>query len=145
MALVQLQGRSVNSTVSSVSHAPAAAPGLPPSGSAGAKHPFTPWSGSRSEVYTLSVVQLADPEHAEMMQLNATTSTKACMARLDVSDVQCFYPCAVPHLALAHSGASFSYRCLPHLIDGMINQLQVAMCRSYYVSVVRAAVEWLQH
>ena len=87
MALVQLQGRPVNASSPSSSYPPAAgAPWRPaaivPSASSPGRAVWTP--GNHSEAYFLSVVQLADPAHAEMMQLNATTSTKAspCFAEL---------------------------------------------------------------
>ncbi|CAL8464733.1 g4268 [Coccomyxa elongata] len=79
MALIQLQGKPVNASSPSHSYPPAAgAPWRPaatvPSASGPARAMWTP--GNHSEAYSVSVVQLADPAHAEMMQLNATTSTK---------------------------------------------------------------------
>ncbi len=94
MALVQLQGRPVNATSSGHSESPAAAAPWRPSpsllGASGpAKAAVGPANGS--VVYSLSVVQLADPEHAEMTQLNATTSTKVCYAcfHLNTGDLVC--------------------------------------------------------
>ncbi len=80
MALIQLQGKSVNASSPSSSYPPAAGAAwrpaaTVPSASGPARAIWTP--GNHSEAYSLSVVQLADPAHAEMMQLNATTSTKA--------------------------------------------------------------------
>lgn len=82
MALVQLQGRPVSATSFGPNGSPAAAAPWRPSpslhsASGPAKTASAP--ANSSIVYSLSVVQLADPEHAEMMQLNATTSTKACL------------------------------------------------------------------
>ncbi|KAK9917087.1 hypothetical protein WJX75_000778 [Coccomyxa subellipsoidea] len=79
MALVQLQGRPVNATNFGPYGSPAAAAPWRPSPSLhSASSPANTASApaNSSIVYSLSVVQLADPEHAEMTQLNATTSTK---------------------------------------------------------------------
>lgn len=101
MALVQLQGRPVNAMSFGPNGSPvAAAPWRPSpslhSASGPAKTASAP--ANSSIVYSLSVVQLADPEHAEMMQLNATTSTKACL--LACCSVSCLQYTALVGLEL---------------------------------------------
>ena len=102
MALVQLQGRPVNATNFGPYGSPAAAAPWRPSPSLhSASSPANTASApaNSSIVYSLSVVQLADPEHAEMTQLNATTSTKAWL--LACCSVSCLQYTALHRFEIA--------------------------------------------